>query len=883
MIAARGRAPRFLVRVGGMPIPIEPARVALLGRRVDMRLDDVTLSAALREVASKTGAEIAFSRDVAGLDRRVRLNVQGLTLAAALTELLFDKGLDVVVLGDDRIAIVTQAAEPPPPVATVRGTVTDSATGVGVAGVHVIVAGTAVGGTTDARGAYALPNVPPGERTLQARRLGYREQTHTVRAEDGQTMVVDFTLAPAASVLDEMVVAGSFVESSRREAPVPITTIGDAELHRPTRNRIDQLFRGDIPGVVGYDTGPFAHGLVAYVRGSASLDDSNLLKVYVDGIETPANFLVSSIDMASIERAELLRGPQASTIYGSNASGGVLLLFTKNGHRGKPLLSGSVAAGVTASDFVGGTPMSMEHRLDLAGGGEGFNYALGGSYDSFGEVVTQGDWRQAAGHARAVITQGALSIALTASLSQRVIGDGNFPALATLGIPTLSAPLNTDDHVGNRLLGATLTYAPSARWQHVLTLGQNGLDLNTDEYAPQNAFPGDTLRSAEVETDDQVTARYVTSLNTAPSARVTSTTTAGVDVTRRTHNYYQANGLADPQSGSSAANTYIQAYRVTRNTGVFAQQVLGFGNRLFLTGGVRAENNNNVGGDEGLIWAPRAGLAYTIALGERLAVKPRVSYGKSIRPPQPGQAGSAQNAFQIQRPNPNLRPEVQLGTDAGFDLDFRHGTLTLEATYFDQDAKDLIGNVNLGTPGQGTVVTTQYQNVGRVNNKGVELAVGANVSRVDLHASFTSVRSRIESLAAGYTGDQQPGDEMLYVPQRAGGGTVGIRFTPLLSTSRGRDARLELGVTYVGQRRTLDLLGYYQCAFLQQNCRGGVRDYQEILDPFTKLRVGLSHPLTRSLEGFVNVENLTNDQVGEYVTVAPSRGRTVLFGLRFGQ
>jgi outer membrane receptor protein involved in Fe transport len=309
--------------------------------------------------------------------------------------------------------------------------------------------------------------------------------------------------------------------------------------------------------------------------------------------------------------------------------------------------------------------------------------------------------------------------------------------------------------------------------------------------------------------------------------------------------------------------------------------VFGFANRLFLTGGLRAEDNSNVGGDRGLIWAPRAGLAYTLELNDDLAVKPRVSFGKSIRPPQPGQSGAAQNAFQIQRPNADLRPEVQLGFDTGFDLDYRRGTLTLEATYFDQDAKDLIGNTYLSSP-TDDVIITQYQNVGRVNNTGVELALGAHLGPLDLRTSYSTVRSRVKELAAGYTGDQQVGDEMLFVARRSGGGTVGVRLAPL-AVRTGRDARLEVGVTYIGPRRSLDLLAYYKCAFLQENCRGALRSYQTDLGGFTKLRAGFTHPVARTVDAFLNIENLTNDQLGEYVTVAPSRGRTVLVGVRFGQ
>jgi len=894
-LAAREQgAPRFLVHSGGRPVVVEPARFALLARRVDARLTNVTLAAALQTLAAQTGARIDYSRDVAGLDRVVRLDARSITLTTALTELLFDTDLDVVVTGPDRLAIVARRLQRQA-VGVVEGIVTDSAERSPVPGVEVVVLGTRIGASTGNDGRYTLRGVPAGRHSFQARRIGYRPVRQSVEVGDGRTLSVNFVLQKVASILDEVIVAGSYVESSRREAPVPIATFSAEELHRPSRNRIDQLFRGDIPGVVGYDNGSQARGLVAYVRGSASLDDSNLLKVYVDGIEMPASMLVSSVDLSSIEHAELLRGPQASTIYGANASGGVLLLFTKSGRRGQPHLSGSLAAGTTQSDFVSGTPTAMEHRLNLAGGGEGFTYSFGASFDRFGEVLDQGDWRQYGGYGRAVLTQNKFSLGLTASYSHRVFGAANFPAFASLGVPSLIALRNTDSHIGNQMLGATFSYTPSERWLHQVTIGLNSIGSNSNNYAPSNAYAGDSLRSADLENDDQLSARYVASTNRNLSRRVSSSSTAGVEYSRRTYNYFQGSGLLNPQVAGSAQSDYIQAYQVTNNAGFFAQQVLGIDNRLFLTGGLRAEHNNNLGSSEGLIWAPRAGAAFTFALSDAVGLKPRASYGKSIRPPQPGQAGAGQSAYDIQLPNPHLRSEVSSGVDAGFDLDYRQGTVTLEATYFNQDANDIIGRTDVGFDAASSRSIAQYQNVGRVNNKGVELALGLRLGPVDARASFSTVKSRIEKLAADYSGDQQVGDEMRNVARRSGGGTLGLNFRPLFAAHGGRQARLEAGLTYVGGRRSIDLLLVYQCLYKGETCHGPVnpatggptfgtlRDYEQEIDPFAKVRIGFVHPLSRGLDAFLNIENLTNDQVGEWISIAPSRGRTLLLGVRFGQ
>src|SRR5207237_2596167 len=73
------------------------------------------------------------------------------------------------------------------------------------------------------------------------------------------------------------------------------------------------------------------------------------------------------------------------------------------------------------------------------------------------------------------------------------------------------------------------------------------------------------------------------------------------------------------------------------NSGFFAQGQLGIRDAVFVTAGLRAEDNQNVGKDLGLAWAPRVGVAYVRTVGD-VTAKARVAYGKAIRPPNPGYA-----------------------------------------------------------------------------------------------------------------------------------------------------------------------------------------------------------------------------------------------------
>src|SRR5690606_22003959 len=140
--------------------------------------------------------------------------------------------------------------------------------------------------------------------------------------------------------------------------------INAADIERRGITRIDQLFRGEVPGLLAMEEGMLAynstitevHGarsslqantagtssVKMYSRGASSLDGGpNPIKVYVDGVELLDASYLGAIDPGSIERIEIITGPQAATIYGSGALGGVMQIFTKKG-AGQSMFDGSV-------------------------------------------------------------------------------------------------------------------------------------------------------------------------------------------------------------------------------------------------------------------------------------------------------------------------------------------------------------------------------------------------------------------------------------------------------------------------------------------------------------------------------------------------------------
>jgi len=870
----------------------------VLERPARLDITHSTLEVALGRLAQTSGVGIAFSPSlIRALDTgRVDCQCARVTVGHALDRLLAGVPAAYRVVDDQVIvapapqsiparlpaqvdqALTASWAVMPEQEGIITGRVTAAESGEPLVGITVSLDGTAFGTLTDTNGRYRLGPVPAGSYTLVARGIGHEQASRVVTVSTAASLEVDFALRIKALAMEEIIVAGTMVQTRLRESPVPVAVLSADQIQIPSRNTLDQLFRGDIPGTIGMNNGAATTGgSYMFVRGSASLDVDNLVKVYVDGVELPSTTLISTIDMQNVERIELLRGPQASTVYGSNASGGVLLIFTKRGTAGGPRITGSTAAGVISSDFVDETPVVMEHRLNVSGGDRDFTYSIGGSYVSNGEVLHQAHARAGSVNGRTTFAQGPFTLSTSLAYTQREVGVAN-PPLLVGAIPGFEQPANKDVTTSHQLVGATLGYAPNDAWSTTLTVGNTNIGYTVDQWAPQRSTPDDTLRNAYIEQFEQLSARLSSTLRTQLSPSVVSTATAGVDLSRNGMSWFDSYAV-DPASGSSSIGGSVAANRITYNRGYFLQEVLGIKDRLFLTGAVRAESNSNFG-EDGIVWAPRVGAAYVVEPIAGMVLKPRASYGRSIRPPQPGQAEGGVSDFFVQLPNAELRPEVQNGYDVGFDLDLLAGRVSLEATYFNQTAENLI---DLYRDYSTVPFTAQYQNMAEVANEGVELAFRSSFGAFRLRAAYTYASSEVRALADGYGGDLEVGDRLLFVPSHTAGVT-GTLALPAAFGAIARPAGIEVGLSYVGKRTSQDLIGLYGCIIdgVPEGCTPTFRSFWNELPAFTDVRASVWHPIGNSLDFFLNVENLADRQTGELYNYAPSRGRTVLIGVRMG-
>jgi TonB-linked SusC/RagA family outer membrane protein len=236
--------------------------------------------------------------------------------------------------------------------ATIAGRVTDARSAQAVAGATIGVAGTALAATAGDDGRYRIDNVPTGRHTLTARRIGYSLARQSVTVASGQPATIDFALQPTAVSLDAVVVTGTAAGEQLRSIGNAVSTINAAEaLSLSSAPDIGTLLNGRSPGVVlASNSGRVGTGPAILIRGRSSIGLGNSPLLYINGTRinnavgvgpsvtggfssqnSQVGGRLNDIPPEDIERIEIIKGPAAATIYGTEASSGVIHIITKRG------------------------------------------------------------------------------------------------------------------------------------------------------------------------------------------------------------------------------------------------------------------------------------------------------------------------------------------------------------------------------------------------------------------------------------------------------------------------------------------------------------------------------------------------------------------------
>lgn len=669
-----------------------------------------------------------------------------------------------------------------------------------------------------------------------------------------------------AQIMDRVLVMGTPASGMpERELPSAVTVLTANHIAAYGPSSMQDLLRAGIPGIVAWDlgiSGPFAQ--IGSVRGSSSFT-SNYLKTYVDGVELASPYLLFAVDPYSIERIEIIRGPQGSALYGSDAISGVVHVVTRRGSPSsewRPAVDAQLSGGLVESRYVEGAIGSQRHSAMVSSGGGASSLGIGGTWSQTGGIVpggeagyraTYGGFRTLAGFLRVEGSMRYADVRFTA------------PENPLLRADTMLSQVRStlrDQRIENETYGLTLDANPVEGVRHTLVIGIDRHD-GAIPLQREPATVADALLGATSERAAKTSLRFSTALRVAEGSNGGATLTVGSDQT----NLSRERLGATAEVGGDSLNELAALYRDdVRNWGVFAQMKVDVARSFFLTAGIRGDRNSNFGEALGFFWSPMLGVAITRDAGAS-TFKLRGAYGKGIRPPPPSARQSIATLKFRQIGNPGLEPETQSGVEAGIEW-FAGDHATLSITGYSQTAKGLIQQVIQDRR------TIQYQNVGQIANRGAELEAQVRKGNLRGNATFSLTDSRVKALGRTYSGDLAVGDRVPEVPSSSGSASV--------SWDVGR-ATLTLGSVYIGSWTGYDWSRYVGDEARESEAvnvlRNYWRDYPAIVRPY----LSLSHVLRRDMEWFGRVDNLTNVERYERDNLQVTAGRTMTVGLRIGR
>ncbi|MDO5523445.1 MAG: TonB-dependent receptor, partial [Bacteroidia bacterium] len=312
-----------------------------MAQKVSLKLNGATLKYALESVSKQSGYTLAYSKEVVNLDDVVNIDARNMELSRVLDQLLSPRGLSYEV-EDNKIYIMHKAREkaaaapmPPSPQQTnqvgqqVSGVVTDS-NGEPIIGANISIPGTAIGTVTDIDGQYSL-NVPAGS-VLRFSYIGFVNQEFTITNQTTLNVV----MREDSEMLDELVVIGYGVQrKSVVTAAISRVTADDLNATRPSR--VEDALKGKVSGVqITQSSGQPGSDSKVRIRGIGTVNNSEPLYI-VDGM--PVGGGINYLNPVDIQSVEILKDAASAAIYGARAANGVVLVTTKGGQTGKPVIT----------------------------------------------------------------------------------------------------------------------------------------------------------------------------------------------------------------------------------------------------------------------------------------------------------------------------------------------------------------------------------------------------------------------------------------------------------------------------------------------------------------------------------------------------------------
>jgi TonB-dependent starch-binding outer membrane protein SusC len=561
---------------------------------------------------------------------------------------------------------------------TVTGVVQDQTNQRPLAGAQVSIAELNLGALTDSNGSFELTSVPAGTHEVQVQFIGYRPATAEVTVTSGETATLDFSIAPQAIDLDEVLVTGSPAgETRRRTSGTNIASVDiETRLQDAPITRLQDALQGREAGMTSLaSSGTVGSAGPMILRGITSLTQDNQPLIYLDGVRldrgntnmvTTGGQAVSrlnDINPQDISRVEVIKGSAATAMYGSEASSGVIQIFTRSGRPGETTYNVGARFGANRipdnlhamhtdpqypnpNDLLR-TGLHQEYNASVRGGVDQLGYFASVSHTDTEGSFPNNYFERTAFRLNLEIRP---SDRLTANLNtgfsmtenqmppnDNWIGGvltniyaGNPARFGTESDPWggafIPVPLallrEIVDDTKRYTSGISIRHQATSWFSQRATVGMEFIDQQGSTFLPYYTEPGQAdrpgTRSVNTRQNLQVNVDYGLALSREWSSSLASEVSGGGQLFVRRDQRVFATGtdFASPglQSLGGTALASVNESELNYTTGgAFLQHQLGHRDRLFFTVGLRMDGSSAFGDDFGWQAFPKADVSYVIS------------------------------------------------------------------------------------------------------------------------------------------------------------------------------------------------------------------------------------------------------------------------------
>lgn len=309
--------------------------------KLNLNMSNASVGNVLDEIENQSEFYFLFNQNLIDMDRTISVSVKNKTIDQVLDAVFEDTNVQYVI-SDRQIILTLDAANDFFAInqqRKVSGKVTET-NGMPLPGVTVVVKGTTVGTITDDDGNYQL-DVPSGSNQLLFSFIGMK----TIEESIANRSVIDVSMDADVIGLEEVVAIG-YGTMKKSDLTGSVSSVRAEQMENEKPQAIQDLLRGNIAGLqVGFSTNAKGGGSLE-IRGDNTLKAGSSPLIVLDGVIYQGG--MEDINPNDIESIDVLKDASSAAVYGSRSANGVLLITTKKGKKGKPIINVNSSIGLAS-------------------------------------------------------------------------------------------------------------------------------------------------------------------------------------------------------------------------------------------------------------------------------------------------------------------------------------------------------------------------------------------------------------------------------------------------------------------------------------------------------------------------------------------------------